>query len=309
MIFKNMVAYRLFNGWNVPLNKLEASLERLKDARCGATQKLCVGWEPFHEGEMVHSVQGHRLMNMRIEEKILPSGVVKKEVKRRCKLLEQNQGRKPGRKEIRELQDEIELELLPKAFIKESNVYVWIDREGKWIGMDVGSSTKAEEVIKCLLEIVADFPGVSPISTQNSPSYVMREWLTNQEATHGFAIDDECELVGNGDVKSSINYKKHTLDGEDVQQHLTEGKLPSKLGVTFDECVAFIFNEKFEIKKIQMIGFEDEKGEDNQEDNFNASFLAEAETMSKALTALILACGGEAGGDEGGYEGGDEPDA
>jgi recombination associated protein RdgC len=301
MIFKNMVAYRLQNGWNVPLSKLEQSLERLKDSRCGATQKACIGWEPFYEGEMVLSVQGHRLLNMRIEEKILPSAVVKKEVKKRCKMVEENQGRRPGRKEMKEIEEAVEMELLPKAFIKESHTYVWIDREGQWLGMDVGSNTKAEEVVTSLMATVSDFPGVRPISTEKSPSYVMREWLTNQAATHGFEIDDECELVGNGDVKSSVNYKKHTLDGEDVQKHLSDGKLPSKLGVTFEECVAFIFNERFEIKKIETLGLEDDESDsETPEDNFNATFLLEVETMSKALRALILACGGEAGGEEDG---------
>lgn len=305
-MFKNMVAFRLPNGWTIPTPKLEAALFKLRDRSCGAIERSACGWEPAYTGAMVHSVQGHHLFKMRVEEKMLPSSVVKKALKKRCGQIEAQQGRKPGKKEIRDIKEAIEMELLPKAFLKERFVSIWVDKKGMWIGIEASSANKATEAIDALRMSVDDLPEIQSIMTAESPSYVMRTWLANEQASHGFSIDDECELIGHGDVKASVKYARHRLDGQDVHQHLDEGKLPKSLGVTFEEQISFVFNESLEIKKIEVLEMEDSQGQnDKPEDGFDANFFAMAETMSMALLALVKACGGEADQSDG-MQGADE---
>jgi recombination associated protein RdgC len=293
MIFKNMVAYRLPNGWNLNNNKLENSLFKLRDRSCGSIEKSACGWESPFGNQMVHSVHGHRYIKMRVEEKVLPSSVIKKELKFRCSVIKQQQGRDPGRKEIKEIKEAIEMELLPKAFVKERYVPIWIDQKGEWIGIDASSRKKADEAITMLVSCVDDLPMIQPINTTESPTSLMRTWLSNEEASNGFSIDDECELIGQGDVQSSVKYAKHALNGQDVHQHLDEGKLPISLGVSYEDKIAFVFNEGLELKKIELIGFNEESGSEDRQELFDGMFLCQVEVLSQALKSLVLACGGE----------------
>ncbi len=293
-MFKNLTVYRFAEPMRLMPDAIESDLARVADRHCGPTERAAVGWEHVNGGRLVHSVQGHRLLKLRLEEKMLPTSVVKREVAKRSEVIFQQTGRKVGRKEMRDMKDLVEQDLLPRAFVRESSIFVWIDQKGRWLGIDCGSQKKGELVIGAMLDSIRGMPPLQQIHTEESPATVMRNWLAQREATNGFVVDAECELIGVGEVRSTVRYSKHSLDGEDVAMHLAQGKLPSKLGVSFEDSVAFVFDANLCLKKIELIGFdESQTNSDTQEDIFDATFFAKVTTMSAAIESLLLACGGE----------------
>ena len=66
--------------------------------------------------------------------------------------IEASSGRKPGKKETRDIRDDIRLELLPMAFTKQSSVVVWIDREAQLLVIDAASQAKSDEVVTALVK-------------------------------------------------------------------------------------------------------------------------------------------------------------
>ena len=144
-MFKNVIFYRFNKDWNMSVPQIEAALEKAKFHPCGATQPKSIGWvEPrgHDHGPLVEVVQGQIILKFFTETKKVPGSAVKDEVEKRVKKIEHETGRKPGRKEIKELKEDVFLSLLPKAFSGKSASLVWLDRENGFLIIDASSQGK-----------------------------------------------------------------------------------------------------------------------------------------------------------------------
>lgn len=126
-MFKSMIIYRIADSWQSDLQVLEDALQKTVFAECGATQERSLGWVPPRgeaHGPLVESVAGQWMMRFMTEAKVLPASVLNRKVNEKAAHIEATEGRKPGRKEKRELKDEAKLDLLPMAFTKQ--VAMWV---------------------------------------------------------------------------------------------------------------------------------------------------------------------------------------
>lgn len=296
-MFKHVTLYRIAEGFTLPpLDKLEESLQRLLFVPCGPTQALSSGWLPPRgqdHGVMVEQVAGQLIFKLAVERKAVPAAAVKAEVEARCKVIEQERGRKPGRKEKAEIKDEVMLSLLPRAFSKRSSVVAWMDSENRLLVVGAGSLKAAEPVLKALVDIMADLGNVlplAPLSAATAPATAMAEWLSTREAPTGFTIDRELELKKAGEDKSVVRYSRHSLDLDEIGQHIQEGKLPTHLALTWNDKVSFVLTENFTVRKIDIRGVEEApKGEDG----FDTDVAIATGELQQLVPALLIALGGE----------------
>ncbi len=298
-VFKNLSFYRIAPGWAPSLQDIETALEPQRFAPCSASQDKSVGWiEPrgVAHGPLAESVQGHWLLKLRIESKSVPGGVVRQALDERVAQIEASTGRKPGKKEKRELKDEIVLALLPQAFPRQASVLVWIDLTQRRLMLDTTSQGKADEAVSALLKAL---PGLqlAPVQTLTSPQAAMTGWLL---ATHpeewpdSLCVERECTLKATGDDAASIRYVRHPLANDDVRKHVSEGKLPTQLALSWDGRVGFVLTETLQLRKVQFLdGVMDTSEKDGAEDRFDADVVLATGLLSPLLDCLVLSLGGE----------------
>jgi recombination associated protein RdgC len=295
--FKNIVAYRIGPDWQPPpLERLDAELQRLAFTPCEPTQPSSAGWVPprgQEHGAMVESVGGQWILKLAVERKAVPGGAVRAELEARCKAVEAERGRKPGRKEKAEIKDEIVLSFLPRAFSKRATHGVWLDVAARLLVVSASSLKAAEPVVKQLIDVMAELSHVlalAPLNTATAPSTAMGEWLTAKEAPPAFTIDRDLELKHSGEEKSVVRYARHKLDMDEIPQHIQEGKLPTQLALTWNEKVSFVLTGQLGIRKIDIRGVEDApKGEDG----FDADIAIATGELSQLLPQLVESLGGE----------------
>eukprot|EP01036_Dinobryon_divergens_P040462 gene40462-53498_t len=232
-VFKNMIVYRIAPQWQVELTQVEEALAKAPFMECGATQEKSLGWVPPRgdaHGPLAESVGGQWILRFMVESKVLPGSVLARKVKEKAERIEQETGRKPGKKESKELKDEAKLDLLPMAFTKQGSMWIWIDTTSRLLVLDTSSQGRADEVVTLLVE---SLPGlsVSLLDTQTSPQAAMAHWLKEQEPPVGFTVDRECELKAANEEKSVVKYGRHALDIEEVKGHIEAGKLKA-IGVS-----------------------------------------------------------------------------
>ncbi|MDP1532295.1 MAG: recombination-associated protein RdgC, partial [Rubrivivax sp.] len=131
-MFKNLIVYRLGAAGVPDLNAMLAGLDKARFLPCAPTQPLSLGWvEPRGDAHapLVEIIGGQWLLELRFEQKMLPASVVRRRTEERAAQIEKSTGRKPGKRETRDLKDEAMLDLLPQAFTKQASVRVWIDPE------------------------------------------------------------------------------------------------------------------------------------------------------------------------------------
>ncbi|CAN7497048.1 recombination-associated protein RdgC [Acidovorax sp. LjRoot74] len=294
-MFKNLIVYRITQGWAPDLQAAEEALAKAPFMECGATQEKSIGWVPPRgeaHGALVESIGGQWIARLMTETKAIPASVLARKVKEKAERIEQETGRKPGRKESKELKDEAKLDLLPMAFTKQASMWVWIDPAARLLVLDTASQGRADEVVTLLVEAL---PGlsVSLINTQTSPQAAMAHWLKEQEPPVGFTVDRECELKSASEEKAVVRYGRHPLDIEEVQAHIDAGKLPTKLAMTWDDRVSFLLTEGGQVRKLQFLDtvFEGQKADAG---GFDTDVAIATGELVKLVPDLIDALGGEA---------------
>lgn len=294
-MFKNMIVYRIAPEWQCDLTQLEEALARTPFVECGATQERSTGWVPprgEEHGLLAESVAGQWVLRFMAEAKVVPGSVVAKRVSEKADRIEQETGRKPGKKEKKELKDEALLDLLPMAFTKQGSLWVWIDQAARTLVLDTSSQSRADEVVTVLTDALPGF-ALALLHTQTSPQAAMSHWLATQEAPAGFSVDRECELKSADEAKAVVRYARHPLDIEEVQAHIAAGKLPTKLALTWDERVSFMLTEGLQVKKIAFLDtvFEDKAADDG---GFDTDVAIATGELARLIPDLLEALGGEA---------------
>lgn len=302
MWFRNLQIYRLQGGWNTTAEIIGEQLARNRFRPCGSQDPESRGWVSAVDDDLlVHSVGRQWLVALCIEQRLLPGSVVKQEADERAGEIALRQGYKPGRKQMKDLREEVTRELLPRAFTRRRKVLVWLDPVGGWLGIDASSQARAEDVIAVLRRSLDSLP-LAPLRTKLSPASAMAGWLATGEAPPGFTIDQDCELRSVADERAAVRYVRHSLDGDEIPAHLAAGKVPTRLALTFDDRMSFVLTEKLEIKRLDFLDVVkeqlDESGADDARALFDAGFALMTGELTRLLPALAEALGGEIGAGE-----------
>lgn len=294
-LFKNLTVYRIGSDWAAHRAALEAGLEKMIFVPCGMTQPVSAGWAPprgVAHGPLIEAVGAQWLMALVIEQRVLPSAVVRRRLEERVAQIEQATGRKPGKKQAKELKEEIVLALLPQAFTKQAAIKVWLDPKARLLMIDASSPAKADEVVTHLVKAV-DGLQLAPLHTAQSPAAAMSQWLTSGEPPAGFSVDRECELKSGDETKSVVRYARHALDIDEVRQHIAAGKSPTQLALTWQSRVSLLLTDAMQIKKIAFLEGVFEGGKPGKDEAFDADAAIATGELGKLIPALIEALGGE----------------
>lgn len=292
------MVYRVATEGSIGMEQMESALSQMLFVPCSASQDKSMGWVPPRgqpNGALIEAVAGQRILCFMIESKGVPGSVIKRHLDERLAQIEANEGRKPGRKESRELRDDIVQQLLPMAFAKTASVLVWLDMQGGRLVLDTGSQGKADEVISALVKCV---PGmqISALNTQQAPQTAMTQWLTSGDSgwPHHFAPGREVELKSGDEMNSVVKFTRHHLDDEEMQRHIGQGKLPTKLAMDWDGRVSFVLTESTQLKKVAFLDgvFEDNASAED-EGGFDTDVTIATGELSALITDLIEALGGE----------------
>jgi len=297
MWFKNLQIYRLPPGWAPAAEVLETQLERCRFNPCGAMDQQSKGWlPPVADSPLAYAQGPFLLLSLAVEQKLLPSSVVNQTAQERAEELAVQQGYPVGRKQLKDLRERVRDELLPRAFTRRRRTGVWIDTQGGWLVVDASNGSKAEEVLEMLGKSLDEFP-ITRLNTQQSPVAAMTDWLAGGDAPGAFTIDRDCELKSPVEEKSAVRYVRHTLEGDDVRQHIAGGKLPTRLALTWDDRISVVLTDKLEIKRVAFLDVvkeEAEKQAENAAEQFDADLALMSGEFSRLLPAIVDALGGEA---------------
>ncbi len=295
MFFKNLILYRLPEGWSIDADTLTQQLSTLPFNPCSTSDKQTVGWvPPAKNTQLAHAVGGQLLIALKQETKVLPTSVIKRFAKERAEKIEEDQGRRVGRKEMRELQEQVADELLGRAFTSERTTFAWIDPVHGWLAVDAASPARAEPIIECLHRAAPGLPKIAIPKFNQSPSTAMTGWVAAAEAPSGFTIDQDLELCAAD--KGKVRYTQHTLEGDEIPQHIASGKVVSRLALTWQDKISFLLTDQFALRRLSFLDILKESANvpaESAEERFDGDFSLMTGELSRLLSDLVDAVGGE----------------
>lgn len=295
-MFKNLMLYRLAPDWSATVAQIDEALDGARFVECGATQQSSAGWvspRGDEHGILIEAIAGQWLLQLMVEQKVVPGSVIKRQVDALAAQVEKQTGRKPGKKQRNELKDQALLDLLPMAFTKRAAVKVWIAPAERLLALDVGSASRADAVLTALSQALPGFVATL-VNTTVSPAACMAEWLVSGEPPPGFTIDRDCELKAADGEKPLVRYARHALDIAEIREHIAAGKQPTRLALTWQGRVSFMLTEGLQIKKINFLdGVFEGKPSNKADEGFDADAAIATGELAPMIGDLLDALGGE----------------
>lgn len=282
-MFKNAAIYRLIK---VAEDMADAMDSQQFSPLGESTVDKAVGWVAPREsnGALIEAVSGFKVMRLAIETKTVPTSEINKHLDAVVAHIEETTGRKPGKKERKELREDAIVSLLPKAFPKRKDVNIMFI--GDYIVIDAASQGVIDDAVSALVRSGVE---LAALQTMIAPDAFMTNVLLDETEGDDFFIGRECELVAPDDSKAKAVFKNHSLLNDNVRFHIQQGKRPTKLALTDDGGTSFVLTDTGRLRGLK---FATPDTDDKPEDAFDANVVLTGSAMQSLLNSLISSLGG-----------------
>lgn len=240
---------------------------------------------------------------LRIDTKLLPSSVVAAEVAHRAEEIEETQGFRLGRKQRKELIEQVTDELLPKAFTRTTLIRAWADWDAGLLIVDAANAGKRDVVFDVLfngaMKALDDDTSKStaPIrlwQTNEDAAGCMTDWLATSEAPAGITLDDGALIEG--DEGAKVRISKQSVSTDQVKSLLEMGGQVTELAITINDQISCVLTKNLGIKRMTHLDMtaHDEHTADLFEDQLrNAEIILNAGAVTTIMAAINAAMGGQ----------------
>lgn len=296
-MFSAATLYRMVCGVPLQQSVLEESLSKSPFTPTGPTEQHRSGWVPprgIEHGPLVESIGGHLFVRLRTEVRRVPGHAVKRRADEIAEQIEQQTGRKPGKKQFKELKEQALLELLPMAITSQFDTMAWIDQKAKVLVVDSVTPGKVDDFVTHLVKELDGEASLGLLNTQMSPAAAMSHWLGTGEAPYQFSIDRDCIMKSPDEMKSVVRYSRHALDTDEVKRHIQAGKVATHLALTWRDRVSFILTEAGHLKKLAFLDVVFDAKATGEQEAFDADCAILSGEMGQLIPDLLEALGGEA---------------
>jgi len=298
MWFKNLSVFRLTKPFTHDAQALHEQLQEQAFTPVSAQEPKSFGWtSPLGKfsDEFVHSANGYMMVCAKRQEKILPAAVVNEKLDEKLAVIEQEEARKLSRKEKTALKEEIQFDLLPKAFAKTALLFAYIAPQEGLIIVNSASAKASEELMSLLRESLGSL-SVIPLTAKNLPLQTMTHWLRTKAVPEPFELGSEGEFK---DLKTggSIKCKEQDLLSDEILSHLESEMQVVQLALHWQERIQFVVDEKLTIKRLKYDDVIQEKASDVEaetaQEQFDVDFTLMTAELKPFIRDLIQAMGGE----------------
>jgi recombination associated protein RdgC len=294
MFFKNITAFRLTEQFELSHQQLAVLLLKFKSIEPKGQIAQIKGFDYVVDKEMVIESNGCMMFCVQQFDKVLPSSVINDEVDKRITEIKEEQNRMVFRKEKSEIKDYVTMEFLPRAFVRQSKTFAYIDVKNGFLIVDTASQSKAEDVLSLLRKALEGLPAL-PIQTVESLAFEMTTWVRSQITPKEFIVNEECRII-KVQESSVINVKNLDVTSDIIAKNVALGMFVRSLALTYKDRVSFVFNSDFVINRVKFLDLAmEERGEfeaGNEWDKFLVDMILMTGEIRTLLDDLVQVFGG-----------------
>ena len=222
---------------------------------CPPHARFIYGWLPAIAGEFAHETAGAALICMGKEERLLPRGVINRILDERVQTLEAQRGYAVKRAEKGQMAEDLEFELLPKAFCLQKRTFAFLDTVSKRLIINASSANQASQLTSLLRKTV---PGISiePLQHMGNLSVLFAEWITHPESLPAnFQLASDCLLFSPDDEKKRFSCKGYELPAEEILTLLSQGLAAAEISIIWNERIQFTLTHELTFKRLKCMDY------------------------------------------------------
>jgi len=254
----------------------------------GVGAETDIGWAPPADfSDDLYLEHGDAmLLNLRIERKVLPAALVKREVEREIEKFFRENGYQPGRKLRKEIKEDTRFRLLSAAPSVYKDVRVLIDISGNRLLIDATSSGHCSEVLRKLIQLLpgnsADLVRAPQENFKQPVSEALDKWVIGDDPS-GFEIGNRAKFVLRGDRNVTYTATDATRL---AMRNLANVCRCTSLALTWQERVSFVLTDGLQIKSIKLLDVTSDNDQADEEWRFKNDFVLFVGEMSRTISSL-----------------------
>lgn len=285
MWFNNALIFQFELNKTCELAELLAE-ERLKP--CPPHARFIYGWLPVFNEELSLETAECSLLCLGKEERILPRGVVKRILDERVQLFEAQNNRSMKRAQKAQLAEELEFELLPKAFCLQKRLPAIIDYSSNRLIINTASNTQATQLIALLRKSI---PGISIEPLEQPENLAMRfaSWINNPlSLPANFQLASDCLLFSLDDESKRFSCKGYELPADEITTLLSQGLAAAEISVIWNDRIQLTLTHNFVLKKLKCLDYlVDEFSDIHKQEEEDQQQVAALTLLTGELRGLI----------------------
>lgn len=264
---------------------LEQHLQENAFAEMTSLQLRSVGFVAFESGKYTSEFPGGVAFKVRIDEKIIPASALDQEVERMALETQRLTGRKPGKKERKELKDAALLNLAIRAFTRTAEITCFYERATQYLIVPTTSKKLSGIITSTLVHAVASMKTttINVSGIKKGLTARMTKWLANEDEAFGQFNPSGDAALAHDKRRLTVKMGNLLTAKEGLQEAITKGFQVTSLGFNhIDTGVEFRLTDGFQFKGIVFV-HDPAQGEG---DLFAAEAAIEVAEFSKVVTEL-----------------------
>jgi recombination associated protein RdgC len=209
-----------------------------------------VGFVAFENDHIVRSFPGGLAFRLRCDNKLIPGKVIKAAVAEKVALIKEETGRKPGKKERKELKEVVIEELALQAFVNSTVVEIYYNPETNWLVIPTTQRKLADAAISALVyaceSVKTETIHVSDVAMGLTTR--LEQFLKGEEGA--FGVFDPCGTVELAQDDRRLRVKMATLNqaAEGLQVALTQGFRVKQATLSHNGTTEFTLTDDLKVK-------------------------------------------------------------
>lgn len=220
---------------------------------CPPHARFTFGWVAPFEQALTHEVAGCIMICLGKEERILPRSVIQRHLNEKIKALETERGFAVKRSERAQLAEDIEFELLPKAFCLQKKLYALFDTVEQRLILNTSSVNQAAQLLALLRKSIPDIQ-IEPVSSPDNLALRFNNWINHpNDLPSNFELASDCVLSSLDNEKKRFACKGGEL--AELQLLLAQGFSATEVSLIWYERIQFTLTQTLSLKKIKCLDY------------------------------------------------------
>lgn len=261
MWFNNIIAFEFQTPFKMSADEIKDCLTEHRIKSCPPHARQTSGFTNLlntDEELCLYTLQGCHVVLFAEEKRLLPASVLKDALDEKLIEYEHANGKPMRRSERLKLKEELEFDLLPKAFTISKKEWLYIDTLKQWIIVNTSNINRAADIVSALRKALGTL-NVVPLNFDSSLSLQFAEWLKNPRTLPGdLYFGRQCELISTREDKSKFVCKSIENAFDEIHTLLEQGLTVSSIELVWQERMRFVLTDNFIIKRIKCIEYLDE---------------------------------------------------
>jgi recombination associated protein RdgC len=262
--YSTISAYKYNDKFNISEEEFLEKLKEHKIEPCGKSSLKTIGWDPLlidDDSTLCIKASGAYLLKLKIEEKLIPSAIVKEETEKEVSKREKQSGNKLSKSDKNDIKEGIIAKMKAQAFVKSSYIYGYLDVKNEKLVVN-GSASKADIFTNYLRNTLGSLD-VEILEPDFELNTVLTDVLLDPSKFKKFDIGYECKLKDFLDGRATITAKDQDLFSDEIKDHVTSGKQVESLALVWEKRISFKLNHEFKITGIKPLDIIKEQADES----------------------------------------------